>query len=124
MARQYNKLTIVGNLGKDPEMRFTSSGTPVTDFTIASHDQYTNAQEEAVKTTTWYKCTAWGRLAEICNQYLHKGDLVLLEGKLSPDSQTGKPRIWTRQDGSPAADYEVTVREIYFLPNPDHSQPS
>jgi single-strand DNA-binding protein len=115
MSRQYNKLTIVGHLGADPEMRYAPSGKAVTSFSIATNDQYSNGQGQAVKITTWFRCSAWGKLAEVCNQYLRKSSKVLVEGRLSPDAATGRPRLWTRQDGSPAADYEVTVREIYFL---------
>ena len=116
MAKQINKTIFAGNLGKDPEMRYVPSGKPVTEFTVASHDQFTNGQGERVKITTWYKCTAWGKKAELINQYFHKGDPIMIEGKLKPDPQTGRPAIWTQQDGSPAADYEVTVLEFYFLP--------
>ncbi len=115
MSKQYNRLGFVGHLGNDPEMRYAPSGKPVTTFNVASNDQYTNEKGEVIKTTTWYRCAARGKLAEICNQYLHKGSKVLIEGKLAPDKNTGHPRIWTRQDGTPASDYEVTVRELYFL---------
>ena len=115
MSKQYNKITFVGHLGTDPEMRFTPSGKPVTAFQVASNDQYTNEKGEVVKTTTWFRCISWGKPAEIFNQYLHKGSKVLIEGKLRPDPKTGRPEIWTRQDGSPTADYNVAVKELYFL---------
>ena len=118
MAKQINKLIFAGNLGKDPETRYVPSGKPVTEFTVASHDQYTNAAGETVKTTTWYKATAWGKQAELINQYFHKGDPTMIEGKLKP-GPNGRPEIWSRQDGSPAADYEVTVLEFYFMPKGD-----
>ncbi len=124
MAKQYNKTIFVGNLGKDPEMSYTPAGQAVTEFTVASHDQYTNGQGETVKTTTWFKATAWGKKAELINQYFRKGDPIHIEAKLKPDPQTGRPNIWTRQDGSPAADYEVTVLEFYFLPKGDRNQPA
>ncbi|MBT7988819.1 MAG: single-stranded DNA-binding protein [Anaerolineae bacterium] len=124
MAKQINKIIFAGNLGKDPEMRYVPSGKPVTEFPVASHDQYPNAQGETVKTTTWYKCTVWGKKAEIINEYFHKGDPIMIEGKLKPDPKTGRPNIWTRQDGSPAADYEVTVLEFYFLPRADKNEPA
>lgn len=115
MSKQYNKLTFFGHLGADPVMRYTPSGKPVTTFQVASNDQYPNEQGEIVKVTTWFHCVSWGRQAEIHNQYLHKGSKVLVEGKLTPDTKTGRPKIWTRQDGSPAADYSVFVKELYFL---------
>ncbi len=115
MSKQFNKLTFVGHLGSEPEMRYTPAGKPVTNFNVASNDQYTNDSGETVKTTTWFRCTAWGRQAEIYNQYLKKGSKVLIEGKLRPNPSTGRPEIWTRQDGTPTADYNVTVQELYFL---------
>jgi single-strand DNA-binding protein len=115
MSKQYNKITFVGHLGGDPEMRYLPSGKPVTTFNVASNDQYVNDQGQVVKVTTWFRCTSWGKSAEIHNQYLHKGSKVLIEGKLYPDPKTGRPEIWTRQDGSAAADYNVTVKELYFL---------
>ncbi len=115
MTKQYNKITFVGHLGTDPEMRYTPSGKPVTAFQVASNDQYPNEKGEIVKVTTWFRCIAWGKPAEIFNEYLHKGSKVLIEGKLRPDPKTGRPEIWTRQDGSPTADYNVAVKELYFL---------
>ena len=115
MSKQYNKLTFVGHLGGDPEMRYTPSGTAVTTFNVASNDQYTNEKGETVSVTTWFRCAAWGRLGEVCNQYLHKGSKVLIEGRLTPDKNTCRPRIWTRQDGTAAADYELKILEIHFL---------
>ena len=115
MSKQYNKITFVGHLGNDPEMRYTPSGKPVTTFNVASNDQYINERGETVKVTTWFRCTAWGKSAEVHNQYLRKGSKVLVEGKLYPDPKTGRPEIWTRQDGTAAADYNVNVKELYFL---------
>ncbi|MEP0806849.1 MAG: single-stranded DNA-binding protein [Chloroflexota bacterium] len=115
MSKQYNKTAFVGHLGMEPEMRYTPSGTAVTSFNVASNDQYTNEKGEVTKTTTWFRCTAWGKQAEVCSQYLHKGSKVLIEGRLTPDKATGRPRIWVRQDGTAAADYELKVLEIHFL---------
>jgi single-strand DNA-binding protein len=106
-------------------MRYTPSGTPVTTFNVATNDQYNNEKGETIKITTWFRCTAWGKLGEVCNQYLKKGSKVLIEGKLTPDKATGRPRIWTRQDGTAAADYELKIYEIHFLDktvvNPHHT---
>jgi len=123
MSKQFNKISFVGHLGSDAEMRYTPAGKPVTNFNVASNDQFTNDSGETVKTTTWFRCTSWGKSAEVHNQYLHKGSKVLIEGKLRPDPRTGRPEIWTRQDGSPAADYNVTVHELYFLDNKNGSDP-
>jgi single-strand DNA-binding protein len=115
MSHQFNKITFVGHLGNDPEMRYTPSGKPVTSFNVASNDQFINDKGETVKVTTWFRCTSWNKSAEVHFQYLKKGSKVLVEGKLHPDPKTGRPEIWTRQDGSPATDYNVTVKELYFL---------
>ena len=122
MSRQFNKIMFVGHLGNDPEMRYTPSGQPVTSFNVASNDQYTNEKGETVKITTWFRCTSWGKAAETFSQYLQKGSKVLVEGKLHPDPKTGRPEIWTRQDGSSAADYNVTVKELYFLDSKNGAQ--
>jgi len=110
-----DKITLIGNLGRDPEMRYTPSGQPVTSFSVASNRKYTNNNGEAVKETTWFRISAWGKLAETCNQYLKKGRQVYVEGRLTPDKETGGPRIWTRQDGSAAASFEVTAAFVEFL---------
>ena len=115
MAKQINKLIFAGNLGKDPEMRYTPTGRAVTNFSVASNDQYPGPDGETVKTTTWFKCVAWGKKAEIINEHFRSGDPIMIEGKLKP-GPNGRPEIWSRQDGSPAADYEVTLLEFYFLP--------
>lgn len=111
----YQKIIIVGNLGRDPEMRYTPQGTPVTNFTVATNERWTNPEGQQQERTTWFRVTAWRRLAETCAQYLTKGRQVLVEGRLNPDPQTGGPRIWTGSDGVPRASYEVTALAVKFL---------
>ena len=111
----YQSLTIVGNVGKDPEMRYTPSGQPVTSFSVATNRQYTANSGEKVKETTWFRVTTWGKQAEICNQYVKKGSKVLVEGRLTTDTATGGPRIWKAQDGTPKASFEVTANTVQFL---------
>ncbi len=111
----YQKLLLVGNLGRDPEMRYTPSGQAVTNFSIAVNRSYTPEGGEKVKETTWFRISAWGRLAEVCNQYLNKGSKVLVEGRLNQDKDTGGPRVWTRDDGTSAANFEVTASVVQFL---------
>ena len=110
-----NRLEVIGNVGRDPEMRFTPSGQPVTNFSLASNRKYTNSSGETVKETTWVKCSAWGKVAETLNQYVHKGDKLYVSGQLVADKETGGPRVWNKADGTPAASFEVTVREFEFL---------
>ena len=111
----YHTIIIVGNLGKDPEMRYTPSGQAVTNFSVATNRQYTGSDSQAVKETIWFRVSTWGKLAETCNQYLKRGRSVLIEGRLTPDKDTGGPRIWTRQDGTAGASFEVTANTVRFL---------
>jgi single-strand DNA-binding protein len=111
----YHKVIIVGNLGRDPEMRYTPDGTPVTNFSVATNRRWTSPDGSQGEETTWFRVTAWRRLAETCNQYLQKGRLVLIEGELKPDPATGGPRIWTGNDGVARASFEVTARAVKFL---------
>ncbi len=110
----YHTIIIVGNLGKDPEMRYTPSGQAVTSFSVATSRQYTNSSGQQVKETVWFRVSAWGKQAETCNQYLRKGAKVLVEGRLTADANGG-PRIWTRQDGTPGASFEVNASTVRFL---------
>ena len=108
----YQKVIIAGNLGRDPEMRYTPSGQAVTNFSVATNRQYTASDGQLVKETTWFRISAWGRLAETCNQYLRRGSKVLVEGRLNTDPQSGGPRVYTRQDGSTGASFEITADTI------------
>ena len=114
----FHTVIIVGNLGKDPEMRYTPSGQPVTSFSVASGRSYTNNNGEKVDETVWFRVTAWGKLAETCNQYLRKGRMVLIEGRLVPD-KNGGPRTFTRQDGTTGASFEVNASTVRFLGRTD-----
>ncbi len=105
----YQKLIIIGNLGSNPEQRFTPSGDPVTSFSVATSRKYGEKDE-----TTWFRVSVWGKQAESCNQYLHKGSKVLVEGRLRPD-ESGNPRVFERKDGSSGASFEVTAESVRFL---------
>ena len=106
---------IIGRLGKDPEMRFTPLGQAVTSFSVATDRQYSDAAGKLVKETVWFRVSAWGKLAETCNNFLQKGKLVMVEGRLTVDEKTGGPRIWTAQDGTPRASLEVVASLVKFL---------
>lgn len=118
----YQKLVIVGNLGRDPEMRYTPSGQAVTNISVATNRQYTANSGERVKETTWFRVSVWGKQAETVNQYLKKGSKVLVEGRLTQDPATGGPRIWTGQDGSPRASFEMTAQTVRFLSSRQEDQ--
>ncbi|MEI2607254.1 MAG: single-stranded DNA-binding protein [Candidatus Promineifilaceae bacterium] len=112
----YQKLTIVGNVGRDPEMRYLPDGRPVTSLSVASNRKWTDkASGEQKEETTWFRVSVFGNQAEAVNQYVRKGRQVLVEGRLNPDSATGGPRLFTRQDGSVGASYEVIAETVRFL---------
>ena len=111
----YHTIIIVGNLGKDPEMRYTPSGQAVTSFSVASSREYTGSNGQKVKETIWFRVSAWGKQAETTNQFLRKGSRVLVEGRLVPDQATGSPRVFTRQDGTTGSSYEISANTVRFL---------
>ena len=110
----YQTIILIGNLGKDPEMRFTPSGQPVTTLSVATNRRYNNTNGQPVKETTWFRITVWGKQAEACNQHLHKGSRVLVEGRLTPDPETGGPHIW-ENNGKYGASFEVTASTVRFV---------
>ena len=111
----YHTVIVVGNLGKDPELRYLNSGQAVCDFNIATSRQYTASNGQQVKETIWMRITTWGKQAETCNQYLRKGSKVLVEGRLSPDPATGGPKTYLKKDGTPGANYDITASTVRFL---------
>ena len=115
----YQSITIVGNLGNDPDMRYLGKGTPVTSFSVATNRRYTDAQGNPVEEVTWFRVTAWAKLAETTNQYLRKGARVLVEGALTPDPETGGPKVYARRDGTSGASFEVRASEVRFLSSRD-----
>jgi len=111
----FQTIIFVGNLGKDPEMRYTPSGQAVTSFSVATNRNYTDSNGQQVKETTWFRVSVWGKQAESTHNYLKKGSKVIVEGRLTADPATGGPRIFKRSDGSSAASFEVTATNVGFL---------
>ena len=103
-----NKVTIIGNTGQEPEMRFTPGGKPVTSFSVATNWMYTDQSGERKQETEWFNVVAWNRLAEQCNQFLAKGKLVYVEGRLHT-------RTWEGQDGQSHTRIEVIANRVIFL---------
>jgi single-strand DNA-binding protein len=103
-----NKVTIIGNTGQEPEMRFTPNGKPVTSFSVATNWMYTAQDGERRQETEWFNVVAWNRLAEQCNQFLAKGKLVYVEGRLHT-------RNWEGQDGQTHVRVEVIANRVIFL---------
>ena len=103
-----NKMIVIGNVGSDPEMRYTPNGSAVTNFSVASNRRYTTSEGEQREETEWFRVAAWNRLAETCNQYVTKGMKVYVEGRLSS-------RPYITQDGQPRAGNEISAFEVKFL---------
>ena len=103
-----NKIIVIGNLGRDPEMRYTPNGQSVTSFSIASNRKYTTAAGEQREETEWFNVSAWGRHAELCNQYLTKGQQVYVEGRLHS-------RTYETRDGQTRFANEINLTDVQFL---------
>lgn len=102
------KATIIGNLGGDPELRYTATGRPFTTFNVACNRTYSTADGERREETEWFRVTAWGRLGEVCSQFLSKGRRVYVEGRLSS-------RSWEGADGQKRFGLEINANEMQIL---------
>jgi len=111
----YHKVILAGYLGRNPELRYTASGDPVTNFSMATSRKWTGKDGEKCEETIWWRVSVWGKMAEVCNEYLAKGSSVLVDGSMVPDASTGGPRIWTGQDGGARASFEVRAQMVRFL---------
>ncbi len=107
----YQQLILIGNLGNEPEMRYTASGVPVTNFNLAVSKRWTNAEGQSQDKTTWFHISTWRRQAEIASQYLAKGHRVMIVGEVD------MARPWTDRDGNLRANIEVTATELKLLEN-------
>ncbi len=108
MSRGLNKVMLIGHLGRDPEMRYTPSGRPVTTFSVATTRNWNTADGERRQQTEWFNIVAWGSLAEICKEFLIKGQQVYIEGRL-------QTRRWKAEDGSERHTTEIVAREMVML---------
>ena len=109
MAASLNKIMVIGNLGSDPDMRYTSSGTPVATFSLATNRSYRSSDGENRQETEWFTIVAWNRLAEQVNQYLTKGRLAYVEGRF-------RSRNWEGRDGQQRTTNEIIANSVVFLP--------
>ena len=116
MTRGLNKVMIIGRLGRDPEMRYTPNGRPVTAFSVAVNRSWTAGDGDKREETEWFNVVAWGNLAEICNQYLRKGSRVYVEGRL-------QTRSWDDPDGQRHSRTEVVANEMMILDSRPGSEP-
>lgn len=103
-----SKVILIGNVGTDPEMRYTPDGKPVTSFRMATNRRYTTSAGESREETDWFRVTVWGKQAESCNQFVTKGKQVYVEGRLHA-------RNWQGQDGQTRTSLEVTANRVLFL---------
>lgn len=108
MSRGLNKIMVIGRLGRDPEMRYTPSGRPVTSFTVATSRTWNTSEGERRVETEWFNVVAWGNLAEICNQHLTKGQQVYVEGRL-------QTRNWDDAEGTKHTSVEIVANEMIML---------
>lgn len=104
----FNKIILVGNLGRDPELRYTPQGTPVCSFSLATNERRKDKTGEVQDHTTWFRVTLWGRQAETASQYLTKGRPVYIEGRLRVEE-------WTDRDGRPRHTLEVHATDMQFI---------
>ncbi len=110
-----NKVILIGNLGRDPELRYTQSGQAVTNFSLATTDRFSNKSGEREERTEWHRVVAWARTAELCAQYLSKGRAVYVEGRL-------QTREWEDKEGQKRRTTEVVAQTVQFLGSPRDGQ--
>ncbi|MBF0510264.1 MAG: single-stranded DNA-binding protein [Deltaproteobacteria bacterium] len=108
MGKGLNKVMIIGRLGKDPEVRYTTAGTAVASFTVATDESWTNKEGQREERTEWHRIVAWGKLGETCGKYLTKGKLVYLEGRL-------QTRDWTDQNNVKRYTTEIVALDMVML---------
>lgn len=130
----FHRITLIGNVGRDPQMRYTPEGVAVTDFSVATKETISKTMPDGRQRscpqgwqesynarnwelTIWWRVTCWRKMAETVNQYLTKGQQVFVEGTVSGDAADGKlnPRVWTGQDGVARASFEITAQTVKFL---------
>ncbi|HEX5413384.1 MAG TPA: single-stranded DNA-binding protein [Terriglobia bacterium] len=108
MAGTVNKVILIGRVGQDPEVRYTSSGAPVANFSLATDESFKSRNGEQQQHTEWHRIVAWNKLAEICGEYLTKGKLVYIEGSI-------RSRQWEDQSGNKRTSYEILARSMQML---------
>jgi len=108
MAGSVNKVILIGRLGKDPELKYTAGGTPMARFTLATDESFKDRSGEQQKRTEWHTIVAWGKLAEICGEYLNKGKQIYVEGSI-------RSRQWEDQSGNKRTSYDIVARQMTML---------
>jgi single-strand DNA-binding protein len=113
--RSLNKVLLLGNIGRDPELRYTGSGKAVATFTLATSQRWRDQDGNDQERTEWHRVVAWGRLGEICGEYLSKGKQIFIEGRI-------QSRDWEDKDGNKRTTVEVIANDMIMLGGPSHSQ--
>ena len=110
----FQQITLVGSLGKDPELKYSPQGTPITSFSMATNRKYQTADGQTHSETVWWRVSCFGKTAEAVNQYLTKGSPCLVVGTLTADA-SGNPRLWTDNEGKPRTSFEIRADTVRFL---------
>jgi len=105
---------LAGNLGRDPELRYTPNGTAMSRLSVATNEKWSGQDGQLQERTIWWRVSVWGKQAENVSQYLKKGSQVFIEGRMDSDPETGGPRLWKGSDGSDRASYEIIARVVKF----------
>jgi len=111
----FSQTIIAGNLGGDPDLRYTPQGDAVCNFSVACNRKWKGQDGQGQEETVWFRVTVWGKQAEVCNQYLTKGRQVMVVGRLVPDKATGGPRIWTDNNGNARSSFELRGLDVKFM---------
>ena len=118
------EITIIGYLGRNPDMHYMPSGKAVTNFSVAATREWKDSNNQKVKETTWFKIATFDKQAENCNKYLTKGSQVYIKGRLGVDAATGGPKIYTKNDGTVATSFEVSAFDVRFLSSKQNKEPA
>ena len=110
----YQKIILIGNLGQEPDMRYLDDGTAITNLSLATNKKWTDKGGQKREQVVWWRVSAWGKLGEVCNQYLERGRQVFIEGEIQP-GEGGNPRTYQLKDGAWGASYEVRADRVLFI---------
>ena len=123
MTQNYFNMAFEGVAGQDCEMRYQDNGNAIASFSVAVNSDYNSKAGELIKRMAWIRVTVFGKLAELCNQYVKKGGRVIVSDcRLNSDPATGGPKVWQAKDGTQKSSYEVTSNNVRFLSSRDEQQ--
>jgi single-strand DNA-binding protein len=111
----YQKIFLTGNLGRDPELRYTPNGTAVARFSVATTERWTDQSGQQQERTVWWNVSVWGKQGEAVSEHLKKGSQVFIEARMDPDSETGGPRVWKSRSGRTGASFDIVAQRVRFV---------